>query len=157
MKRISYPKFIIGFTDTETVMLDLDHMPFEKVKYWTRKALRFFKLQGLLILESSENCYHVIFDKIVSWSENLSIIGRIVLIAHHRLLRKWHLVQCIKQSMTVRVSPKGDKPSPRIVYREGNQDGQIKDFLLYRRMIKRILRKLPVRALLRVDVLNNGC
>ena len=28
-------------------------------------------------------------------------------------------MQCIKQSSTLRVSRKGDKPSPRIVYREG--------------------------------------
>jgi hypothetical protein len=104
--------------------------------------MQFFRLKGFLILKSSRNCYHVVFDRQVSWSESLSIIGRIVLMTHHRLLQKWHLMQCIKQSMTLRVSPKGVKPSPRIVYREGCQDGQISEFLKYRRMIKRIMKKL---------------
>ena len=103
--------------------------------------MRYFKLEGLLILESSKNCYHVIFDKKVSWSENLSIVGRVVLMTQYKLLQKWHLMQCIKQSMTIRVSPKGDKPSPRIVCREGNQDEQIMNFLFYRVMIKRIIKK----------------
>ena len=134
--------FILGYTDTETVMLDFDHTELEYVKYWAREAMRYFKLGGFLILESSENCYHVIFDRKVSWSENLSITGRIVLMTHHRPLRKWHLMQCIKQSMTIRVSPKGDKSSPRIVYREGSQDGQIREFLHYRNKIKEIIKKL---------------
>ena len=142
MKEKSCPKFIIGFTDTETVMLDLDYMSFNRVKYWARRALRFFKLEGYIILESSENSYHVVFNRKVSWSENLSIIGRIVLMTHQSPLQRWHLMQCVKQSMTLRVSPKGEKPSPRIIYREGKQDGQIKDFLEYVELIKGIWSEL---------------
>jgi hypothetical protein len=44
--------------------------------------------------------------------------------------------------MTLRVSPKGEKPIPRIVYREGHEDNRIKEFLAYRRLIKRIMEKL---------------
>jgi len=142
LKEKSCPKFIIGFTDTETVMLDLDYMSFNRVKYWARRALRFFKLEGYIILESSENSYHVVFNRKVSWSENLSIIGRIVLMTHQSPLQRWHLMQCVKQSMTLRVSPKGEKPSPRIIYREGKQDGQIKDFLEYVELIKGIWSEL---------------
>ena len=43
--------------------------------------------------------------------------------------------------MTLRISPKGDKPSPRIVYREGRQDNQIKSYLEHRRIIKDIVKK----------------
>ena len=43
---------------------------------------------------------------------------------------------------TLRVSRKGDKPSPRIVYRYGKQDGEIRNFLLKRRQIWRILRRM---------------
>jgi hypothetical protein len=53
-------------------------------------------------------------------------------------------MQCIKQSMTIRVSPKSDKHSLRIVYREGRQDHQINDFLEYRRLIKRILKAIEI-------------
>jgi hypothetical protein len=52
----------------ETVMLDLDHMPLNRVKYWARRALRFFKLVGLLILESSKDCYHVVFA-LANWED----------------------------------------------------------------------------------------
>jgi len=123
-------------------MLDFDYTDLETVKHWSKRAMRFFKLGGFLVLRSSKKCYHVIFDKKVSWSENLSITGRIVLMTHHRLLQKWHLMQCIKQSMTIRVSSKGYKPSPRIVYREDRQNGQIREFLHYRSKIKGIIKKI---------------
>ena len=49
-----------------------------------------------------------------------------------------NLWQCIKGSSTLRVAPKGDKPSPRIVFRYWKQDNQIQEFLRYQRFIKRI-------------------
>ena len=48
-------------------------------------------------------------------------------------------MQCIKQSSTLRVGPKGKKHSPRVVYREGEQEGQIAEFLKMRKYIKRVL------------------
>ena len=138
----SSPKFILGYTDTETVMLDFDHMPLENVKYWAKRTMRYFKLGGFLILESSENCYHVVFNRMVMWSENMSIVASVTLLSHNRGLRRWQLMQCRKQSSTLRVSPKGTKPSPRIVYREGKEDTQIAGFLRYRRMIKDIMKKI---------------
>ena len=138
----SSPKFILGYTDTETVMLDFDHMPLENVKYWAKRTMRYFKLGGFLILESSENCYHVVFNRMVMWSENMSIVASVTLLSHNRGLRRWQLMQCRKQSSTLRVSPKGSKPSPRIVYREGSEDKQIVGFLRYRRMIKDIMKKI---------------
>jgi len=45
-------------------------------------------------------------------------------------------------SSTLRVAPKGDKPSPRVVFRYGSQDHQIKGFLKYRRLVKRIYRRI---------------
>jgi len=123
-------------------MLDFDYASLDTVKYWARMMVRRFKLGGFLILESSENCFHVVFNRRVSWSENLSIVGWVVLMTHHRSLQMWHLMQCIKQSMTLRVSPKGDKPSPRIVYREGSQDGQIRSFLCYKNMMEGMMDSL---------------
>jgi hypothetical protein len=51
-------------------------------------------------------------------------------------------MQCIKESSTLRVSEKREKASPRIVFRYGKQDKQIKGFLDFRDFIKRIERKL---------------
>jgi len=47
-------------------------------------------------------------------------------------LGKWFGMQCIKESSTLRVSPKKEKPSPRIIFSFGKQDNEIKKFLKYR-------------------------
>lgn len=135
-------KCILGYTDTETVMLDFDNTPLKEVKYWSRRIMTWFKLEGFIILQSSENNYHVVSDHKVSWSENMRIVAWTSLLSNNRMLEKWFLMQCIKEGATLRVSPKRDKPSPRIVYQYGKQDRQIKQFLGYRKMIKHIIGKM---------------
>jgi len=68
-------KSTIGYSDTETVKLDLDNMSFRTTKYWALKAMKRFKLGGFIILKSSWNCYHVVFNRTVSWSENMHIVA----------------------------------------------------------------------------------
>ena len=51
-------------------------------------------------------------------------------------------MQCIKGGSTLRISPKKDKPSPRIVYRYGKHDGEIHLFLLKRQEIWNIMKKM---------------
>jgi hypothetical protein len=135
-------KPILGFSDTETVKLDFDDTPFKQVKYWAFKAMKRFRLGGFLILKSSQNCYHVVFNGRVSWSKNLSVVAWAALLSHNKKLEKFCLMQCIKQSSTLRVSPKKEKPSPRIVFHFGKQNKQVKDFVKLRRNIKKILQKL---------------
>jgi len=57
-------------------------------------------------------------------------------------LKDWVLMQGIKESSTLRIGPKGDKPSPRIVYRFGSQNERVAVFLSERRVIKRICRRV---------------
>ena len=66
---------VIGYSDKETVMLDFDYMPFKSVRYWALRTLKWFKLGGFLILKSSRECYHVVFDRTVSWTENMRIVA----------------------------------------------------------------------------------
>jgi hypothetical protein len=134
-------KPILGISDQETVKLDFDQMPLSKVKYWALKALKRFKLQGFIILKSSKNCYHVIFDRIVSWTENMSIVAWVALLSHNEGLRNYLIMQCIKRCSTVRVSPKNEKASPRVVYECGKRDQNIREFLKNRELIKRISRR----------------
>jgi hypothetical protein len=47
-------------------------------------------------------------------------------------------MQVIKESSTLRVGPKFRKPSPRIVYRFGKQDRQIREFLEMRKTIDHV-------------------
>jgi hypothetical protein len=136
------PKFILGYSSNDTVLLDFDDTSLDTVKYWARRTCKWFKLGGFIILESSENCYHVVFNRKVSWSENLKIVAWVTLLSHNKGLNRWLIMQCIKESSTLRISPKSDKPSPRIVYSEGEIDKQIKEFLKYRKFFKRIYNEL---------------
>lgn len=133
---------IFGFTDVETVKLDFDDTSFKTVRYWAFRTMRWFKLEGFVILKSSENCYHVVFNRSVCWSENMRIVGWVTLLSHKPKLEKWFVMQCIKQGSTLRVSTKKEKCSPRVVFRYGRQDKQIDGFLTYRRLIKRFVRRL---------------
>jgi len=138
--------FILGITDQETVKLDFDKTPFKTVKYWAMRTMKWFKLKGFIILKSSENSYHVVFDKKVSWKENMHIVAWVCLLSQHKALTKWFLMQCIKEGSTLRVSAKKEKPEPRIVYRYGSQDNQIAEFLTYRKIVKSIIAKLKTKT-----------
>ena len=138
MTETSKAKPILGFSDTETIKLDLDEVSFRTVRYWALRTLRWFKLQGFIILKSSKNRYHVMFDRAVSWAENMRVVAWVALLSHNNGLAKWFIMQCIKGCSTLRVSSKREKPPPRIVYRHGKQDESIKSFLKTRRIIKNI-------------------
>ena len=133
---------IFGYTDTVTVKLDFDDMPFKQVRYWALRTMRWFKLEGFLILKSSIDCYHVLFNRKVSWEENVEIMAWVCLITKHQKLTGWFILQCIKKGSTLRISPKRNKLSPRVVCRYGKQDKEINNFFAYRKLIKRITSKL---------------
>jgi hypothetical protein len=101
-----------------------------------------FKLQGFIILRSSQNRHHIVFDRAVSWKQNVRVVAWVTLLSHNKSLAKWFLMQCIKGCSTLRVSSKREKPPPRIVYRHGKQDQNVKDFLRNRQKVKRIIAKM---------------
>lgn len=136
------PRSVLGYTDTETVKLDFDNVSFKTAKYWAYRTMEKFKLGGFIILKSSKNNYHILFDKTVSWKKNMKIVAWVSLLSHNMKLLKWFVMQCIKEGSTLRVSPKKEKPSLRIVYRYGKQDGQIQSFLEYRQKIKNMITRL---------------
>jgi len=127
---------MLGYTDKSTVKLDFDDAPFKTVKYWALRTMKWFRLRGFIILKSSKNHYHVIFDRSVTWKKNLHIVAWVALESGNPKLKKYHIMQCIKESSTLRVSAKREKLSPRVVFRYGEQDGAIKDFFRIRRLIK---------------------
>ncbi len=136
----SSPKFILGYTSDETVMLDLDKTKLKDVKYWARRAMRWHRLGGFLVLESSVNSYHVVFDRPVVWSENVRVVAWVALYFRRRSLDNWFKMQCIKQKPTLRASNKKMlggvvKSPPRVVFSEGSQDREICDYLMLRDLI----------------------
>jgi len=100
-----------------------------------------FKLKGFIILKSSENRYHVVLDRKVSWSENVRITSWVCLRSRSGSLAKYSSMQYVKQGSTLRVSPKRNKPCPRIVFRYGALSEQVKGFLDFRMAVKAIMKQ----------------
>jgi hypothetical protein len=123
LRKKSSPEFILGYTDTETVKLDLDDVSFERVKYWALGTTKQFKLGGFIILKSSQNSYHVVFDKPVSWVRNVAIVAWVCLMTKHRRLTEWLIMQCIKQGSTLRIGPKKEKIDYRVLKRCARRRG----------------------------------
>ena len=141
---------VLGYSDTSTVMDDLDNVTFKTAKWLAFKALRWFKhdrqgkvdLEGFIILRSSPKHYHLVFNAPVSWTKNLHIIAWIAQRIKNRSLNAYVIMQCIKESSTLRLGAKGDKPAPHIVFRYGKQDKQIKSYLKYRTLVLGVNKKL---------------
>ena len=66
-------------------------------------------------------------------------------------LQKWHRMQCIKVGSTLRISSKGEKAPPRIVFREGEEDEQIREFLKFRKLIKKSIRTKTLKLSFLMD------
>ena len=132
----------MGVKSDSMVMLDLDDTTLEFVLYWARTAMNLFDLGGFLVRKSSEGCFHVVFDRVVTWKECLRFVASIVINSYHEGLKKWVILQARKGSMTLRCTSKGEKPCPVVVYREGSQDAQIYRFLEREDLIKQILDEL---------------
>lgn len=154
---------VFGDWDTETVRLDFDDTSLDEVRLWAYRATFFFKLEGFLILESSmknyvvkqkgrifyrfrKGSYLVVFNRPVDWSLNVHIMNWVALESGNENLQKYVRMQCIKETSTVRISRKGKKPFPKIVFRYGLQDKQIKQFLDTRRFILNFLEEESTRA-----------
>lgn len=135
---MSKVKPILGYTDCITVKLDLDDMPYSEVKEIALKTTYYCDMQGFLILKSSKKCYHVVFNRYVTWEENVSIMGWVTLQLFRKYpkVAKWFFMQCIKGSSTLRATSKLEKPAPRIVSRFGMQNQGIENFLGARKVAK---------------------
>ncbi len=107
-------------------------MKLSEVKKWAKLACEIYELDGYMILESSQDSYHVLFDDTVSWSRNVSIMAGLALITKHEPYVTWALLQCRKGCSTLRISAKGEKPPPKIVHQWGNQDNEIFNYLNFR-------------------------
>lgn len=153
---------IWGDWDKETVRLDFDFTPLSEVKLWAYRVCFWFKLEGFVILRSSmkeylvkkkgkvvyrylKGSYLVVFDRPVRWETNVKIMNWAGLESGNENLRSYVRMQCIKETSTARISrkpEKREKPIPRIVFRCGKQDRQIKKFLETRKFLLDSLNRL---------------
>jgi len=117
--------YIVGFTDQQTVKLDLDKKGIKDATWITHLLMERYNLEGYIILESSPNNHLAIFNEPVSWEDNTHIMGFAGWLIKTHDYDRWLTMQLIKRTSTVRVSPKGDKPAPTIVYEYGEADKMI--------------------------------
>lgn len=140
--RLSQGKPSDGISDVSTVKLDFDDVPLGMVRFWAMRACTWFDMKGFDIFRSSLNHYHVIFARKVKWEENMRIMCWVASESKIEALHAYVFLQGIKMCSTLRVGPKGGKPSLRLVYRFGSQAGRVAVFLDERRLIKRILKSV---------------
>jgi hypothetical protein len=130
-----YNKPILGYTDKSTVKLDFDKTRLKTVKYWANRVCKFFKLQGFIILRSSCNSYRIVFNKTVTWTENVTVMGWTCLMSKNKNLTGYFILQCIKGASTLRIGKKLRKKPPRIICHYGKRDCEIKNYLAWRKFI----------------------
>lgn len=155
-----HPNIILGDCHSYIVKVELDNKTLRYVK-WIGKILdKRYNLDGHIILKSStttykiENSdysktvyryktgnYHIVFNRKVSAMENHSILAWLSLYLKDEKLTLWFHMQCIKQSTTLRIGFKGNKKPSKIVFRYGNQDKMIKEFLDNRQFILNFLKR----------------
>ena len=99
-------------------------------------------LEGFIIFQSSFTSFHVVFNLPVSWDVNIEIMCWMAIETQLEKLRDYVLMQGRKGASTLRVSSKGEKPPPKIIYRWGKQDKEIKEFLEKRKEIRSIDRNI---------------
>ena len=139
---------MFGFTSSTTVMLDLDKISELKAVRIGVDALEEFKLGGVVVAESSKRHYHVIFNRRLSKFKVFSIVSTLCIRLKLEALTKYFLEQSTRGDFTLRISPKGKKPSPRIVFQYGKQGGEIQNYLQDCELLKSINKKSRVESLI---------
>jgi hypothetical protein len=64
------------------------------------------------------------------------VVAWVALESENEKLKSYLVMQCIKESSTLRISSKKEKASPRIVFRYGKQNCEIKNFLAMRSFVR---------------------
>jgi len=104
-------------------VLDLDNMTFKKAKWIAEMLLKRHRLEGYLLVSSSEKSYHVVFNRYLRWRTITKIL--------------FSLYECIRYAvfqmkdgfLTLRISSKNGKDKPKILMEVGKQDKLIKEYL----------------------------
>ena len=129
--------FVEGFTTSKGLMLDLDNTSLKETKSISEHYCKRFKLEGYLILRSSPNNYHVVFNRYLSWRKTTEYLAKIQWRhMYHRHGDKPHLIfwitlQLCKGSETLRISSKKHKHKPHVVLFYGKTDKLINDYMQY--------------------------
>jgi len=159
LNRNPFPNVILGDHDNNIVKVDWDERCLSEVKRYSFMLNNRYDLDGFIILQSSSTThlirneeltkvvykyktrsYHTVFNREVSKDELDSYLAWLCLTVKDLKLIEWYLLQNAKQTYTLRHGFKGKKKPPRIVFRFGNQDKMIAEFLENREYILNFLK-----------------
>jgi len=115
--------YCVGFVTTRGVLLDLDNMTLKKAKWIAKTLLYEFKLEGFILIRSSSNNYHAVFNKYVSWKKITQ-----VLFSRYECVR-YAVQQMQNGHLTLRISKKNGKNKPKVLLKVGETNKLIKDYL----------------------------
>lgn len=115
--------YVIGFTTDKGIIIDLDNMTYKKAKYIADTLLKKHKLEGFLLIKSSEKSYHVVFNKYLSWKKITKILFSL-----YECIR-YAVFQMKEGCLTLRISRKNGENKPKILVKVGKTDKLIKDYL----------------------------
>lgn len=131
---LNHHNYVLGFTTSRGVLLDLDNVNLASVKrlcvvMLKHKRFRYIKskidLEGYLIIRSSPNHYHVVFNKYLTF-KNALIIASTVRIGN---IAPWLLERIKHGEFTIRISTKNNSNKPEIILQVGKSTSLIKDYL----------------------------
>lgn len=115
--------YCIGFITDKGLMLDLDNLLLYKVKRLAARLCNLHKLEGYIIIKSSDKNYHVVFNRYLRWKTILQIV-----FSQYVCIR-WGIHQARRGNLTLRISKKNGKNKPKIIFCTGKEDKLIKDYL----------------------------
>jgi len=115
--------YCIGFNTDRGLLLDLDNMKYGKAKWIAETLLKKHKLEGFLLVRSSDKNYHVVFNRYLSWKTITKI-----LFSQYECIR-WAVFQLKEGMLTLRVSRKNGRDKPKILLNVGKADKLVKDYL----------------------------
>ena len=121
--KLNTPNYCIGFVTKKGLMLDLDNIAYNGVKRLADYYLEVYKLEGYLIIKTSRKNFHLVFNRYLSWRKIMQIIFKT------NKSIAWGIWQAKKGELTLRISRKKLYPRPKIIYKKGQTDKLINDYL----------------------------
>lgn len=113
----------IGFRTSKGLMLDFDNMTQGKARRLAQALMKRYKLEGYLLIKSSDKSYHVVFNRYLTWKTILQVVFSLVVCI------TWGVHQARKGYLTLRISRKNNKNKPKIVRKVGKTDKLINEYL----------------------------
>lgn len=115
--------YCIGFNTDRGLILDLDNMKYKKALWIAKTLLEKYKLEGFLLIRSSDKNYHVVFNRYLSWKTITKI-----LFSQYESIR-WAVFQLKEGMLTLRISKKNSRDKPKILLKVGKTDKLVRDYL----------------------------